>query len=60
MVPYEDDVLSLELDGAFADCVADGDPSPLYATAAAITRLQALFGVIPRVQVRRGLCIVGD
>ncbi len=55
MVPYEDDVLSLELDGAFADCVADGDPSPLYATAAAITRLQAMFGVIPRVQVRRGL-----
>ncbi|PNW75167.1 hypothetical protein CHLRE_12g515550v5 [Chlamydomonas reinhardtii] len=50
MVPYDDDVLSLELDSAFADCVADGDSTPLYYTAAAITRLQALYGVIPRVQ----------
>ncbi|KAG2453701.1 hypothetical protein HYH02_001913 [Chlamydomonas schloesseri] len=50
MVPYDDDVLSLELDSAFADCVADGDSTPLYYTAAAITRLQALYGVVPRVQ----------
>ncbi|GLC59251.1 hypothetical protein PLESTB_001466600 [Pleodorina starrii] len=50
MVPYDDDVISLELDTAFYDCVCDGDSTPLYYTAAAITRLQALFGIIPRVQ----------
>ncbi|KXZ47472.1 hypothetical protein GPECTOR_35g910 [Gonium pectorale] len=50
MVPYEDDVISLELDGAFYDCVCEGDSTPLYYTAAAIMRLQALFGTIPRVQ----------
>ncbi|GIL70610.1 hypothetical protein Vretimale_3719 [Volvox reticuliferus] len=50
MVPYDDDVISLELDTAFYDCICDGDSTPLYYTAAAITRLQALFGLIPRVQ----------
>ncbi|EFJ51049.1 hypothetical protein VOLCADRAFT_103690 [Volvox carteri f. nagariensis] len=50
MVPYDDDVISLELDTAFYDCVCDGDSTPLYYTAAAITRLQLMFGLIPRVQ----------
>jgi hypothetical protein len=52
MVPYDDDVISLELDTAFYDCVCEGDCTPLYHMAAAITRLQAMFGVIPRMQVR--------
>ncbi|KAF5830120.1 hypothetical protein DUNSADRAFT_15011 [Dunaliella salina] len=51
MVPIEDDVLSLELDHAFKECVVDGDSGPLYAAARAILRLQAMFGLIPRVQV---------
>lgn len=51
MVPYEDDVISLELETGFSDCVCDGDSTPLYYTAAAITRLQAMYGLIPRVQV---------
>ncbi|GIL47101.1 hypothetical protein Vafri_4014 [Volvox africanus] len=50
IVPYDDDVISLELDTAFYDCICDGDSTPLYYTAAAIIRLQALFGLIPRVQ----------
>jgi len=50
MVPLEDDVLSLELDHAFKECVVDGDSGPLYAAARAILRLQAMFGLIPRIQ----------
>lgn len=51
MIAYDDDVISLELDSAFRDCIVDGDSTPLYYMAAAIMRLQGLFGLIPRVQV---------
>ena len=47
----QDDVLSLELEAAFRDCVVDGDSTPLFMVAKALTRLQAMFGLIPRVQV---------
>ncbi|KAG1659726.1 hypothetical protein FOA52_012266 [Chlamydomonas sp. UWO 241] len=50
VVPLEDDVLSLELYTAFRDCVVDGDSGPLFLVARAITRLQATFGLIPRLQ----------
>jgi hypothetical protein len=52
MVPLDDDVLSLELESAFKDCVADGDSSTLYLMAKALTKLQAMFGLISRIQVR--------
>ena len=51
LVPVEEDVLSLELDGAFRDCVVDGDSSALFYAARALMRLQSLFGLIPRLQV---------
>ena len=54
-MPLEDDVLSLELDTAFRDCVVDGDSSPLFLVAKALTKLQSMFGLIPRVQVWTGL-----
>ncbi|GAX79670.1 hypothetical protein CEUSTIGMA_g7111.t1 [Chlamydomonas eustigma] len=50
MVALEDDVISLELEMAFKDCVADGDSSTLYLMAKALTKLQAMFGLIPRIQ----------
>ena len=48
---WQDDVLSLELEAAFRDCVVDGDSTPLFMVAKALTRLQTMFGLIPRVQV---------
>lgn len=52
LVPVEDDVISLELsDGAFRDCVADGDSTSLFYFARAVMRLQGLFGLVPRIQV---------
>ena len=45
-------MLSLELDTAFRDCVVDGDSTPLFLISKAMTKLQAMFGLIPRVQVR--------
>jgi vacuolar protein sorting-associated protein 33A len=52
LVPLDDDVISLELERPFADCVLDGDASPLFAAAAAVMRLQREFGLIPRIQAR--------
>ena len=51
-LPLEDDVLSLELDTCFRDCVVDGDSTALFYTARALIRLQNMFGLIPRMQVR--------
>lgn len=53
LVPLDDDVISLELDRAFADCTLDGDASSLFYAASAIMRLQNKFGLIPRIQVGR-------
>ncbi|KAI8464581.1 MAG: Sec1-like protein [Monoraphidium minutum] len=50
LVPLDDDVLSLELDRAFAGCTLDGDASSLFYAAAAVMRLQHEFGIIPRIQ----------
>ncbi|KAF8069504.1 VPS33 [Scenedesmus sp. PABB004] len=53
LVPLDDDVLSLELDGAFRECTLDGDPSSLFHTATALLKLQQAFGLIPRLQACR-------
>lgn len=50
VIPVDDDVLSLELDGAFRDFVLDGDPSPLFQAACAVMKLQHMFGLIPSLQ----------
>ncbi|KAJ9518384.1 hypothetical protein QJQ45_010290 [Haematococcus lacustris] len=50
VLALEDDVLSLELDSAFKECVVDGDSTSLFYTARALLRLQAMFGTIPRLQ----------
>eukprot|EP00197_Chlamydomonas_leiostraca_P007999 CAMPEP_0202864156 /NCGR_PEP_ID=MMETSP1391-20130828/4509_1 /ASSEMBLY_ACC=CAM_ASM_000867 /TAXON_ID=1034604 /ORGANISM="Chlamydomonas leiostraca, Strain SAG 11-49" /LENGTH=286 /DNA_ID=CAMNT_0049543869 /DNA_START=559 /DNA_END=1416 /DNA_ORIENTATION=+ len=49
VVALEDDVISLELaGGGFKECVVAGDSGPLFAAARAVMRLQAMFGLIPR------------
>eukprot|EP00873_Tetraselmis_striata_P024411 jgi/Tetstr1/444675/TSEL_032523.t1 len=49
IVPFEADLLSLEMDSVFREVTLDGDPSGLFYVARAITKLQALVGAIPRV-----------
>ncbi|MEW5312696.1 MAG: hypothetical protein WDW38_004311 [Sanguina aurantia] len=50
LIPYDDDVLSLEMPHAFKECVVDGDSSSLFYVARAIMKLQHVFGDIPRLQ----------
>lgn len=50
LVPYDADLLSLELDEAFRDCVLDGDSTALFGAARALMRVQAMFGTFPRIQ----------
>lgn len=52
LVALEEDVVSLELDRAFRECVLEGDTSALFYAAAGLVRLQLLYGLIPRIQVR--------
>ena len=48
LFPLDTDLLSMELSCSFRDCVS-GDTTSLHYTAAALTRLQAVTGVIPRI-----------
>lgn len=51
MIPFDDDLISLELDGAFAECVLEGDSLSLFYMAQALVQLQNMFGLVPRLQV---------
>jgi hypothetical protein len=51
LIPFEEDVLSLEMENLFKDCFRDGDVSSLSCVASSIMKLQTLFGVIPNVKV---------
>ncbi|XP_078427603.1 sec1/munc18-like (SM) proteins superfamily [Wolffia australiana] len=50
IVPLDEDVVSLELDLSYKECVVDGDASSLWHVAKAIHKLECLFGVIPNVK----------
>ncbi len=50
LIPFDDDVLSLEMSAAFSECFLDGDPSALQHIARAISRLQDMFGIIGTVK----------
>jgi hypothetical protein len=39
-IPFDEDVLSLELDNSLKECKVDGDTSSLWYLARAITKLQ--------------------
>jgi vacuolar protein sorting-associated protein 33A len=50
LIPFDDDVLSLELDNCYRECFLDGDRTSLFYVARSLMKLQALFGIIPRIQ----------
>jgi hypothetical protein len=49
LIPFDNDVLSLELTSAYMDLALHGDRTPLFYVARSIARLQSLFGIIPRI-----------
>ena len=49
LIPLDDDVLSLEMDGSFRECYLDGDRTSLFSVAQSIMKLQAMFGIIPQI-----------
>ncbi len=50
LIPFENDVLSLELDGVFRQCYVDGDTASLSAVARSLNQVQNVYGVIPNVK----------
>lgn len=49
LIPFDDDLLTLEMDSVFRDITLDGDRTALYYVARSLFKLQTLFGVIPAV-----------
>lgn len=50
LIPFDTDVLSLEMDSVFKQCYVDGDLSSLNTVAMGLLKLQSLFGVIPNIK----------
>ncbi|KAJ0399210.1 hypothetical protein P43SY_001876 [Pythium insidiosum] len=52
LIPFDDDLLTLELDAAFRELFVENDKTLLPTIAASITKLQTIFGVIPNVKYK--------
>jgi hypothetical protein len=55
LVPYDNDVLSLELGTSFRDLFLNQDPTELFYVAESMMRLQEQFGTIPTIRTK-GSC----
>lgn len=55
LIPFDTDLLSMELDYAFRDCYLNGDHTVLYFIARSIMKLQSLYGLIPSIK-GKGKC----
>ncbi|KAJ3096942.1 hypothetical protein HDU97_005417 [Phlyctochytrium planicorne] len=49
IIPLDEDVLSLELDGAFRDVFLEGDTSPIYYLAKALLKVQSVAGIVSKI-----------
>ncbi|ELR21297.1 vacuolar protein sorting 33 [Acanthamoeba castellanii str. Neff] len=52
LVPFENDVLSMEVEHSFRDLFLDGDTSLLYYAAKSLMKFQQMFGHIPNIKGR--------
>eukprot|EP00854_Cymbomonas_tetramitiformis_P026746 gene26746-32861_t len=52
LIPFEEDVLSLELETSFRDVLVEGDRSSLYYVARSLQTLQGMFGAFPHVKAK--------
>jgi len=55
LIPFDDDLLSLELEYSFRELYLEGDRTSLFYVARSLMKLQTIFGVIPRIQ-GKGQC----
>ena len=49
-IPFDEDVLSLELGSSFKECTVDGDRTSVYYAARALARLQLKIGLVPHIK----------
>lgn len=49
-IPFDNDLLSMELPNAFKEFEIDGDYSALYSVARSVMKLQSVYGVIPNIK----------
>jgi hypothetical protein len=52
LIPFDEDVLSMELPYAFKECQLDGDMSSLYYVAKSIMKIQSFYGLIQNVKIK--------
>lgn len=50
LIPYDVDLLSLEMNDSFRDCFIEGDKTSLFYVAKALMRMQTMFGIIPQIR----------
>lgn len=50
LIPFDYDLLSMEISSCFKECYIDGDLSSLYYIAKCLTRIQNNFGTIPHIK----------
>lgn len=55
LIPFDDDVLSLELPQSYKECFLEGDRTALFYVARSLMRLQHVFGIIPNIK-GKGAC----
>ncbi|XP_028415170.1 vacuolar protein sorting-associated protein 33A-like [Dendronephthya gigantea] len=49
LIPFENDLLSLEMESAFKECYLEKDASVLYHVTNSLMKIQALYGIIPKI-----------
>lgn len=52
LIPFDEDIVSLELPDSYRECFLEGDPSSLYYVASCLMKMQALFGLIPSIKCK--------
>jgi len=50
LIPFDSDILSMELSSSFRDYAIEGDKTSLFYVAKALMKMQSLFGIIPNIQ----------
>ncbi|TDH66264.1 hypothetical protein CCR75_001850 [Bremia lactucae] len=52
LIPFDDDVLTLELDACFKEFYVDGDKTNLHTVAASLIKLQTVFGMFAHIKYK--------
>ncbi|KAF1315959.1 Vacuolar protein sorting-associated protein 33a, partial [Globisporangium splendens] len=52
LIPFDDDILTLELESCFKELFVDNDKTNLHTISSSIIKLQTIFGMIPHVKYK--------